>query len=72
MPHVHCHVIPRVRGDESGDAVYGMLQGEEGNVGGGTGTEKRKGGEVQEGDRFRRESSPGSRMRIGSRGRRGR
>jgi bis(5'-adenosyl)-triphosphatase len=35
VPHVHCHVIPRARGDEAGDELYDRLQGEEGNVGGG-------------------------------------
>jgi len=34
VPHVHVHVIPRARGNELGDKIYGMLQGEEGNVGG--------------------------------------
>lgn len=37
VPHVHVHVIPRRKGDmdEHGgnDAIYGMLEGEEGNVG---------------------------------------
>lgn len=35
VPHVHCHVIPRPRHDTLGDEIYQMLQGEEGNVGGG-------------------------------------
>jgi bis(5'-adenosyl)-triphosphatase len=38
VPHVHAHVIPRKREDlaEQGgtDAIYGMLEGEEGNLGG--------------------------------------
>lgn len=34
MPHVHCHVIPRVRGDPGeGDKVHEWLEGEEGDVG---------------------------------------
>ncbi len=37
VPHVHAHVIPRRRGDldaaGGNDAIYGMLEGEEGNVG---------------------------------------
>jgi bis(5'-adenosyl)-triphosphatase len=36
VPHVHCHVIPRTKKDiEIGDRIYDMLQGEQGNVGGG-------------------------------------
>jgi bis(5'-adenosyl)-triphosphatase len=35
VPHVHVHVIPRLRGDEAGDEVYSHLQAEEGNIGGG-------------------------------------
>lgn len=42
VPHVHVHVIPRVRsrgtakqGDGPGDAVYELMAAEEGNVGGG-------------------------------------
>ena len=36
VPHVHCHVIPRTRESaREGDQIYGRLQGEEGNVGGG-------------------------------------
>jgi bis(5'-adenosyl)-triphosphatase len=36
VPHVHCHIIPRVKGGEVvGDAVYDRLQSEDGNVGGG-------------------------------------
>jgi len=40
VPHVHVHVIPRVRGssakpaDVPGDKLYDMMAGEEGNVGG--------------------------------------
>jgi bis(5'-adenosyl)-triphosphatase len=34
VPHVHCHVIPRVRGDPGGDdQVHQWLEGEEGDVG---------------------------------------
>lgn len=37
VPHVHAHVIPRKRLDlearGGGDAIYGMLEGEEGDVG---------------------------------------
>ena len=37
VPHVHTHIIPRKNADlddrGGGDAVYGMLEGEEGNVG---------------------------------------
>lgn len=34
VPHVHCHVIPRVKGDPGeGDKVHEWLEGEEGNVG---------------------------------------
>lgn len=39
MPHVHCHIIPRVKekegGKGEGDGFYDRLQSEEGNVGGG-------------------------------------
>lgn len=41
VPHVHVHVIPRIRGetakpdDGPGDAVYELMAAEEGNVGGG-------------------------------------
>lgn len=35
VPHVHCHVIPRLKGDDAGDEVYERLESEEGNVGGG-------------------------------------
>lgn len=35
MPHVHCHVIPRRKGDPGeGDKVHEWLEGEEGDVGG--------------------------------------
>ena len=38
VPHVHVHVIPRHKADldEKGgsDAIYGMLDGEEGDIGG--------------------------------------
>lgn len=37
VPHVHTHIIPRKKADlddrGGGDAIYGMLEGEEGNVG---------------------------------------
>jgi bis(5'-adenosyl)-triphosphatase len=37
VAHVHAHVIPRKKADlddrGGGDAIYGMLEGEEGNVG---------------------------------------
>ena len=37
VPHVHTHIIPRKAADlddrGGGDAIYGMLDGEEGNVG---------------------------------------
>ena len=37
VPHVHAHIIPRKAADlddrGGGDAIYGMLEGEEGNVG---------------------------------------
>jgi bis(5'-adenosyl)-triphosphatase len=35
VPHVHCHIIPRTKGNSEGDGIYDRLQGEEGNVGGG-------------------------------------
>lgn len=34
VAHVHCHIIPRPRGNTEGDGIYDLLQGEEGNVGG--------------------------------------
>ena len=37
VPHVHVHVIPRKGGDMDekggGDAIYGLMDGEEGNLG---------------------------------------
>ena len=37
VPHVHVHVIPRKGGDMEekggGDAIYGLMDGEEGNLG---------------------------------------
>lgn len=34
VPHVHCHVIPRAKGDGGeGDKVHEWLEGEEGDVG---------------------------------------
>ncbi|OBT97126.2 hypothetical protein VE01_04790 [Pseudogymnoascus verrucosus] len=34
VPHVHCHIIPRLRGDGKGDGIYDEMAGEGGNVGG--------------------------------------
>lgn len=34
VPHVHVHIVPRLRDNELGDGVYALLAGEEGNVGG--------------------------------------
>jgi len=34
VPHVHVHIIPRVKGNEEGDGIYQRLQSEDGNVGG--------------------------------------
>jgi bis(5'-adenosyl)-triphosphatase len=34
VPHVHCHIIPRLRGDGRGDDIYDRMASEEGNVGG--------------------------------------
>ncbi|MCJ1331965.1 hypothetical protein MMC10_008657 [Thelotrema lepadinum] len=34
VPHVHMHIIPRKAQDLEDDAIYGMLEGEEGDVGG--------------------------------------
>lgn len=34
VPHVHCHVIPRTKGDAGGDdKIHEWLEGEEGDVG---------------------------------------
>ena len=34
VPHVHCHVIPRTKGDPGGDDnVHKWLEGEEGDIG---------------------------------------
>lgn len=37
VPHVHVHIIPRGKGDlddrGGNDAIYGMMEGSEGNVG---------------------------------------
>lgn len=37
VPHVHCHIIPRKKADlddrGGSDAIYGMMEGEEGDVG---------------------------------------
>ena len=48
VPHVHCHVIPRMRGDVTGDEIYQKLQGEEGNVGGGFWDMQRDGDGLEE------------------------
>jgi bis(5'-adenosyl)-triphosphatase len=32
--HVHCHIIPRVKGNIQGDGIYDMLASDEGNIGG--------------------------------------
>lgn len=35
VPHVHCHVIPRTKGDPAGgDKIHEWLEGEEGDIGG--------------------------------------
>jgi bis(5'-adenosyl)-triphosphatase len=34
VPHVHCHVIPRLKGNGHGDDIYNRMASEEGNVGG--------------------------------------
>jgi bis(5'-adenosyl)-triphosphatase len=34
VPHVHCHIIPRINGDATGDEVYDKMASDEGNVGG--------------------------------------
>jgi bis(5'-adenosyl)-triphosphatase len=34
VPHVHCHIIPRLRGDSKGDEIYDEMASEEGNIGG--------------------------------------
>ena len=34
VPHVHCHIIPRLRGDSKGDEIYDNMASEEGNIGG--------------------------------------
>lgn len=33
--HVHCHIVPRTKGNDEGDGVYEKLENEAGNVGGG-------------------------------------
>lgn len=37
VPHLHVHIIPRIKGDldhrGGSDAIYDMMDGEEGNVG---------------------------------------
>ena len=37
VPHVHCHVIPRSKGDMDdrggGDKIYELMEGQEGDVG---------------------------------------
>lgn len=34
VPHLHCHIIPRLKGDTTGDEVYDRMASDEGNVGG--------------------------------------
>jgi bis(5'-adenosyl)-triphosphatase len=34
VPHVHCHIIPRLKGDTTGDEIYDRMASDEGNVGG--------------------------------------
>jgi bis(5'-adenosyl)-triphosphatase len=34
VPHCHCHIIPRMKGNGGGDEIYDRLASEEGNVGG--------------------------------------
>lgn len=34
VPHVHCHIIPRLKGNSEGDGIYDRLASEQGNVGG--------------------------------------
>lgn len=34
VPHIHCHIIPRLKGDTTGDDVYDKMASDEGNVGG--------------------------------------
>jgi len=53
VPHVHCHVIPRVKGDPGeGDKVHEWLEGEEGDVGKHQREGERKAGEwAQDEDR---------------------
>lgn len=34
VPHVHCHIIPRLKGDAIGDEIYDRMASDEGNVGG--------------------------------------
>lgn len=41
VPHLHVHIIPRPKGNTTGDKIYEMLQGEEGNVGGGLWDQRR-------------------------------
>lgn len=33
VPHLHVHLIPRKKQDLPPDAIYGMMEGEEGNMG---------------------------------------
>lgn len=41
VPHFHCHIIPRAKGNTDGDGIYDKLNGEEGNVGGGLWDQRR-------------------------------
>lgn len=34
VSHVHCHIIPRLKGNSEGDGLYDRLASEDGNVGG--------------------------------------
>ncbi len=34
VPHVHCHIIPRLKGDTTGNEVYDRMASDEGNIGG--------------------------------------
>lgn len=35
VPHVHCHIIPRMKDSNVGDEIYERLESDDGNVGGG-------------------------------------
>lgn len=61
VPHVHAHIIPRKRLDlearGGGDAIYGMLEGEEGDVGAHLGRKEKEEVEVG-GERVKRPKFP--------------